>query len=165
MPVHPAEGSAMFVQAWAVSTDLAMGFALCVVYRGSRQMLPSSWKRPPNVKVRKKPRAFLTNKHTQDSFSDLDGEDDDVCEVLIPSYAVRDRELVVQREKQSDLRRRIDWTYVFKQIFPTFNPPNMQGSDGNNEHEPTTTINELVAMLNEHINAGKDSDGIKLTTL
>jgi hypothetical protein len=159
-----SEASTKVFQAWTLSTDLALGSALCVLYHGSAK-LPSFWKSSPTVKVTKVYRSLFSDKHARDDFLISDSEGEQVDDALKPSYAIRDRHLVKLKERQNDLRRRYDWTRIFENVFPAFDPTNQQISETSSRSEPTISMNEMIMSLNKCLDQAKDSDGITLTPL
>jgi hypothetical protein len=154
----------MIFQAWALSTDLALGSALCVSYQGSEK-LPSLWKTFPTVRVKKTHRGLISDKYAGDDFRISDGEDERAVDALAPPHAIRDRHLVKLDANQNDLRRRVDWTRVFEKVFSAFDPTNEQISETSSRSAPTRSMNELILSMNKHLNHAKFSDGITLTTL
>jgi hypothetical protein len=165
--LEPAENPMAFLQAWALSTDLALGSALCVVHQGvpGTPKLPSFWKQPPTVGVKKIHRKFLSEKSIQDDFFVDDRDDEENVNILAPTYAVRDQHVEALKERQNDLRRRMDWSLIFKSVFPYFSPKYSQDPWPFSGFNSTSTMHEIIAALNDHIYQVKDSGGIALTTL
>ncbi|EPE27311.1 hypothetical protein GLAREA_03226 [Glarea lozoyensis ATCC 20868] len=161
-PPQISEGSLVFIQAWGLSHDLALGSAVLVAHQDLPQMLKVAafWKRAPTFRVRKQNRGLLSEKYIQDDFILLDAEDDQDVENQRPGYPVQNQHLEALKMRQNDLRRRVNWTKIFKIIFPNTSPKSLPDSSS-----PSTTMDEIITHLDNYINQAKASDGFPLTTI
>ncbi|CAG8958326.1 hypothetical protein HYFRA_00000682 [Hymenoscyphus fraxineus] len=155
-----------FYQVWALTSQLALTSTVCVAHDAGldHSKIPSFWK---DVALnRRKSTRFskvVSAKVVSKPFIIKDHEDEENLEFINPSSIPQVPHELVLRQKQEDLRLRINWGMVFDRIYSN-NIISKAASPIPSQNE-TGTLEMLLKTLWDEFHRAKQTGGITMSTL